>query len=90
MKTWEDLRKELNFSSEEEALIQLEKDLISAIITIRDERGLSQAELAKLCGMKQPAIARLERGTHSPQLDSLLRILSPLGYTLKIVPLEHY
>ena len=90
MKTWEELRKELNFSSEEEALIQLEKDLISAIITIRDERGLSQAELAKLCGMKQPAIARLERGTHSPQLDSLLRILSPLGYTLKIVPLEHY
>ena len=90
MKTWEELRKELSFSSEEEALIQLEKDLISAIITIRDERGLSQAELAKLCGMKQPAIARLERGTHSPQLDSLLKILSPLGYTLKIVPLEHY
>ena len=45
-------------------------------------------QLAKMCDVKQPAIARIESLTHSPQVDSLLRILVPLGYTLQIVPIQ--
>lgn len=52
------------------------------------ERGLTQAELAELCKVKQPAIARLETGGHSPRIDSLLKVLGPLGYTLQIVPMK--
>jgi hypothetical protein len=29
----------------------------------------------------------METAVHSPQVDSLLKILTPLGYTLKIEPL---
>lgn len=35
---------------------------------------------------KQPVIARMERGQTSPQLDTVLKLLAPLGKTLAIVP----
>lgn len=38
--------------------------------------------------MKQSMIARLEKMAHSPRIDTLLDILTQLGYTLKIVPIE--
>ena len=68
-------------------LIELEEDLIRTLISVREQQGLSQAQLAEKCNMKQPVIARMEKSVHSPQVDSLLRVLVPLGYTLKIVPL---
>ena len=86
-KTWTDVREELNISAEDKAIIALEEELIKTMIQIREEKGLSQAQLAKMCNMKQPVIARLETAAHSPQIDSLLKILVPLGYTLKIAPL---
>jgi transcriptional regulator with XRE-family HTH domain len=57
------------------------------MVKIREEQGLSQAQLAEKCNMKQSVIARMETAVHSPQVDSLLKILTPLGYTLKIEPL---
>ena len=88
MISWEDVREELNISSEEEYIIELEKELIGTLADIREKQGLSQAELALKCNVKQPSIARLEKAVHSPQIDSLLRVLVPLGYTLKIVPIK--
>ena len=88
MISWEDVREELNISSEEEYIIELEKELIGTLVDIREKQGLSQAELALKCNVKQPSIARLEKAVHSPQIDSLLRVLVPLGYTLKIVPIK--
>jgi transcriptional regulator with XRE-family HTH domain len=85
---WEDVREELNITSEEECIIELEKELIRTLVDIREKQGLSQAELALKCNVKQPSIARMEKAIHSPQIDSLLRVLVPLGYTLKIVPIK--
>ena len=48
----------------------------------------TQAQLAEKCNVTQPVIARMEKAVHSPQIDSLLKILTPLGYTLKIEPLS--
>jgi DNA-binding XRE family transcriptional regulator len=62
--------------------------LIGEIIKARQEKGLSQRQLGELSGVKQPIIARMEKGTTSPQLDTILKILAPLGKTLAIVPLE--
>lgn len=87
-KTWKEVKSELHISEEEQSLIELEKELIRTMIKIREERGLTQAELAELCKVKQPAIARLETGGHSPRIDSLLKVLGPLGYTLQIVPMK--
>ena len=88
MSTWKVFRKELNLTDEEEKVIEMEKELIRSMVAIREEQGLSQAELAKKCNVKQPTIARMEKDAHSPQIDSLLRILAPLGYTLQIVPMK--
>jgi len=88
MSRWKDVRKELNITQEEENVIELEKDLIRTMVAIREEQGLSQAELASKCNVQQPLIARMEKAVHSPQIDSLLKVLVPLGYKLQIVPME--
>jgi predicted transcriptional regulator len=53
----------------------------------RVEMGLSQRELAELCGTTQSAIARLERGGRPPRIDTLLRIADALDCEL-VVELE--
>ncbi len=88
MSNWKNVRKELQLSPEEENIIEMEKELLRTIVIIREEQGLSQAELAEKCNVKQPVIARMEKALHSPQIDSLLKILIPLGYKLDIVPLD--
>lgn len=86
--TWEELRESLGVSEEEECLIEIEKELIRAMVEIREEKGLTQAQLADICQVKQSAIARLESAVHFPRIDTMIRVLVPLGYTLKIMPLE--
>lgn len=53
------------------------------VALIREARGISQRELAELSSVKQPAIARLERMQATPQINTLFKLLSPLGYTIK-------
>ncbi len=36
----------------------------------------------------RPVIARMEACVHSPQLDSLSKLLASLGYTLQVVPIR--
>ena len=62
--------------------------IMSDIISARNEQGISQRKLAEMSGVKQPVIARMENGTNSPQLDTVLKVLGALGKTLVIVPLE--
>ena len=88
MVTWKNLRNELTITEEDEQMIALEKELIMTLVRIREEKGLTQAQMAEICGVSQPTIARMERSTHSPQLDSLFKVLVPLGYTLQIVALK--
>lgn len=88
MAKWKEVRQELNISQEDERIIELEKNLMRTLVQLREERGLTQAQLADMCDVKQPVIARMESAVHSPQINSLLKILAPLGYTLQIVPLE--
>lgn len=73
---------------EERERINFEVALIGKIIEARESKGLSQRELAELSGVKQPAIARMESMKATPQIDTLMKILIPLGYTLAIVPLN--
>ena len=74
-------------SPAERELINFEISLIGKMIETREQKGLSQRELAEISGVKQPAIARLESLRVTPQIDTLFKILHSLGYTLEIVPL---
>ena len=87
MTTWKELKNDLSIDKENQNAIALEKDLIRTLVAIREEKGLTQSQLAEMCNVKQPVIARMESAVHSPQIDSLLKILTPLGYTLQIVPM---
>lgn len=75
-------------SKEEKAQIEFEADLICKLIDAREEQGLTQRDLAEMIGIKQPALARIESMRATPQINTLLKILTPLGYTLSIVPLK--
>ena len=84
--TWDDVEKEM-FTPEEIAESDLRVALIGELIKARQEKGISQKQLEELSGVKQPVIARMEMGYTSPQLDTILKLLLPLGKTLAIVPL---
>lgn len=75
-------------TSEETAESQLRVALIGELIKARNEKGISQKKLEELSGVRQPIIARMEKGSTSPQLDTILKVLIPLGKTLAVVPLE--
>ena len=85
--SWEDVEREL-FTPEEIAESKLKVSLIGELIKTRQEQGISQKKLEELSGVKQPVIARMEKGYTSPQIDTLLKVLAPLGKTVAIVPLK--
>jgi len=79
---------ETRVSPAERARINFEVALIGKMIEAREKKGLSQRKLAELSGVKQPAIARLETLKATPQIDTLFKVLYPLGYTIEIVPIS--
>ncbi len=60
------------------------------LVQYRADHELSQRALAAKLGMKQPAIARLEAGDHTPSIDTLVRLSRGLGmrFRLDITPEE--
>ncbi|MGL4549086.1 helix-turn-helix domain-containing protein [Eubacterium aggregans] len=79
---------ETKVSKAEKAQVEFEAALIGKLIEAREAKGLSQRALAEISGVKQPAIARIESMRSTPQIDKLFKVLSPLGYTLSIVPMK--
>ena len=58
--------------------------LIRDILLRRSELNLSQVQLAKLVGTKQPAMSRLERGDGNITINTLCRIADALDADLDI------
>lgn len=88
MRTWSEVEPEI-FSAEEIRESKLRVAIIGELIKARQEKNISQRELEQLSGVKQPIISRMEAGETSPQLDTVLRVLAPLGMTLAVVPIEN-
>jgi len=84
---WEDLRQEL-LTPEERAETDLKIALLDEIINARNDMGFSQRKLEAVSGIRQPVIARLEKGHTDPNLSTMMKLLAPLGKTLAVVPLE--
>ena len=84
---WESVEKEI-YSPKEIALADLEARVISGIILARHTMGFTQGELAARCGVSQAVISRLESGCSNARFGTLLKVLSALGQTLDIVPIE--
>lgn len=75
--------KDPEFRAEWEAL-EPEFQIIRAIVEGREERDLTQKQLAEATGIAQADISRLENGTANPSLRTLKRLAAGLGMTLKV------
>jgi predicted transcriptional regulator len=67
---------------------QQEVAIAVELAKLRERRGLSQTELARRTGIKQPQIARLESGAHDPAFSTLRRLLGVLGGKLELTQTE--
>ncbi|MDD6083651.1 MAG: helix-turn-helix transcriptional regulator [Oscillospiraceae bacterium] len=86
-RSWEEFEKTV-FTPNEIAESNLRVAIIGSLIKARQEQGISQKKLEELSGVKQPVIARMEKGLTNPQLETVLKVLEPLGMTLKVVPIS--
>lgn len=88
MRTWNDYKEhvrtvdpEISKDMEEvEALSQI----VKAMVEQRNALGMSQRELAALCGIPQSSVARIESFKTVPNLDTLLKIFQQLGLKLSV------
>lgn len=81
----EELMKDPEFRREYEAL-EPKYTMIRALIRRRNELRLSQAQLAKLIGMQQPAISRLEGGGRNTTVSTLFKVADALALDVEFKP----
>jgi DNA-binding XRE family transcriptional regulator len=63
---------------------EAEYKIIEEIIMARQEKNLTQKELAELIGTKQSNISRLESGNYNPTIDFLNKIARAVGKELEV------
>lgn len=60
--------------------------VIRELIQRRNELHLSQRELARMIGTRQPAISRLEAGDYNARLETLVKVAEALGLEFSLKP----
>ena len=90
MRTWNDYKEHVKSVDPEIGKDMDEVENISAIVSAMVEQrtslGLSQRELAAMCGIAQSSVARIESCKTVPSLDTLLNIFRHLGLQLTVTP----
>lgn len=88
MKDWE--RKVLSTPGAAERVESIEEELrlAAGLTALRERTGLSQRELAKRIGVRQPRIAAIER-SHNVTVDVLERYVSALGGRLEMSVIQN-
>lgn len=88
MKTWNEYKEHVNAVDPLIAKDLKETEKIAAIVTAmieqRNALGLSQRDLAAMCGLPQSSVARIESCKTTPNLGTLLNIFQHLGLTLTV------
>lgn len=78
----------MNKVIDEKRIIDLEYNLICEFIKLRNELGLSQQKMADEVGVIREMIAVIENRKKHPQINTLIKILEPFGYTLSITKIK--
>ena len=90
--TWKDLESVLvdaeALTREEIAENRARAAIQIELIKARNEKKISQRKLEELTGIRQTTITRIESGKNSPSVDTMIKILAPLGKTLAVVPIS--
>ncbi len=86
MRTWNDYKEHVRevdpIAANDINEIENIASIVGALIEQRTALGISQRELASLCGIPQSSVARIESYKSTPNLDTLLKIMQPLGLSL--------
>ena len=90
MKTWNDYKEHVkavdpDFGKDLEEVEGISA-IVSAMVAQRTALGLSQRDLAAVCGIPQSSVARIEACKTTPNLGTLLNILQHLGLQLTVTP----
>lgn len=89
MRTWEDYKKDAKSTSDVVKQDIEEMEVLAAIVTAiidrRNELGYTQRDLAVMCGLPQSSVARIEACIVKPNIETLIKIMKPLGLTLSVV-----
>jgi predicted XRE-type DNA-binding protein len=68
----------------------LKAQLVNRIQRTLEDRGLKQADAARIVGVSQPDISRMLRGQFRDiSVERIMRMLARLGYEVDIVIREH-
>ncbi len=88
MRTWNDYKEHVKSVSPDgkKTMDEIENlaAIVGAVIEKRNELGITQRELASLCGIPQSSVARIESFKTTPNLETLLKIMQPLGLRLTV------
>ena len=73
---------------DEKRVMDLEYNLICDFIKLRSELGLTQKEMGEASNTIREIIAVIETRKKHPQINTLIKILEPFGYTLSITKIK--
>ena len=59
-------------------------DMIRSLIERRGKLGISQTQLARIIGTKQPAISRLEKGDYNTTLSTFFKVADALDLDISL------
>jgi DNA-binding XRE family transcriptional regulator len=92
MRTWEDYKTHVKAvdpaMGTELDEVEAVSAIVSAMVAQRTALGLTQRQLAAMCGIPQSSVARIEACKTTPNLGTLLNIFQHLGLQLQVLPAE--
>lgn len=61
------------------------EEIINKLIIARNKQNITQSELAMKCGLKQSSIARMERLSVVPRIDTIMKVAQCLNVDIMVV-----
>lgn len=82
------MKKVNEYVEKEKILMDLEYEFVKQFIKLRKDNKMTQQQMADGAHVIRETIARIENQMTSPQINTLIKILEPIGYTIKITKIE--
>ncbi|WEG18570.1 helix-turn-helix transcriptional regulator [Alkalihalophilus pseudofirmus] len=85
MKTWDDVSKDISSIPDDKKKYI---SLLAEMVSVRERKGLTQAQISEITGLSQPSVARLENPSNNMSLITAIKYLEALGMELRFIPKE--
>ena len=85
--TWKEMREKV-CTPEELARIERRNDVMRKLLARRAELKLTQKDVERISGVKQPVISRMERAVTSAQMDTFFDVLDALNLRMELIPID--